>query len=596
VSSAIAQPAAPPAQKEATPPPAEGADTAKRDEARQRFLKGLEHVEAGNWDAALAEFLASRDLFPTQVAIKNAAIALGQLKRNAEALDMYEELVRRFGDKLSPADKAATDKSIAQLRTLVGEIEIDSNQAGASVLVDGQQRGATPLAQALRVDAGTRNLRVQKEGFLPFEAQVRVAGGQKKSVKVALSALAESGRLSVSEDQGRSLEVVIDGAVVGNSPWSGVLSVGTHSVVLRGPNDLGTAPTAAAVRANQTTTLRLKAVVLDASLRVEPTPANARLFIDGVEVGNGIWEGRLASGNHRVEIVAPGFLSTRRDVRLSSGQKEVERVALERDLENPMWKSFRPHIYVEALAGLALARSFAGSADEACGGGDCSDRSRPFGFLAGARGGYQLTPALGVELTLGYLRLKEKVTRTKTAQADVPTRSTDYHDQTTVSGPFAAVSASYQFLEKTPITARVWAGAMRGRAAFENRGKFSGTVTQAGTGETFAFSESVSIPEESKNIWIPFVGPEIRVGYRVSPRFMFDGGIAALFFFGPATRRTGSRGLDPDLERRSAQLPDYPNAFSNGEAARPGVMKLDPDDGFGTFLLLVPSLGARLDF
>src|SRR4051812_7353337 len=65
----------------------------RKEEAKARFQRGLELVQNESWDAALAEFLASRKLFPTRVALKNAALSLRQLKRYVEALAMYNELL-----------------------------------------------------------------------------------------------------------------------------------------------------------------------------------------------------------------------------------------------------------------------------------------------------------------------------------------------------------------------------------------------------------------------------------------------------------------------------------------------------------------------
>ncbi|MBK7580867.1 MAG: PEGA domain-containing protein [Myxococcales bacterium] len=586
-----------PAAGDASAAPVSEVD-AKREEARKRFVKGLELVQNESWDAALAEFLASRELFPTQVALKNAAISLRQLKRNAEALSMYEELVQRFSDKLSPADKQSVNDAMTQLQRLVGEITVESNQAGARIVVDGQERGNSPLPKPVRVDAGTRSVRVFKEGFIPFETQVSIAGAQKKVVRATLSALAQSGKLAVQEAGGKTLEVVVDGATVGKTPWTGVLSIGTHTVFLRGEGDVGSPPTAAEVRANGTTTLRLEAVVLDGRLRVEPTPANARIDIDGVELGNGVWEGRLKSGAHKVELLAEGFLPYRRDVRLSAGQPEVLRVALERDLSSPMWSTFRPHVYVQLQGGLALGPSLGGGADDACSAGDCSDRGRPSGFLVGALGGYQLTSGLGLELFFGYLSVSEQVTRTKRGQADVPARATDYRDKTRLSGPVAALAASYQFFEDTPLTARLWAGVLRATARFENEGTFTGTLSHS-SGATFDFSEQVSIPETNQELWVPFVGPEVRFGYRLSRHFMIDAGVAALFMFASSEKRYGTStadSADPGRGRRSVALRDYPGVFPGNADAQPGNLLLDPDNGLGAFYVLSPSVALRYDF
>src|SRR5262245_32213035 len=64
-----------------------GDEERKRAEAKERFLKGLTLANGGDWDAALVEFQASIDIFPTRVAMMNAAVSLRNLKRYAEAAD-----------------------------------------------------------------------------------------------------------------------------------------------------------------------------------------------------------------------------------------------------------------------------------------------------------------------------------------------------------------------------------------------------------------------------------------------------------------------------------------------------------------------------
>src|SRR5437667_2196543 len=104
-----------------------------------------------------------------------------------------------------------------------------------------------------------------------------VAGGQRKAVRAALKALTRSGRLRVTESSGGSYDVVIDNAVVGKTPWEGLLALGGHTVLLRGGEQVGTPPSAVDVKENDTTSLALTAVKLDATMRIEPTPATARV-------------------------------------------------------------------------------------------------------------------------------------------------------------------------------------------------------------------------------------------------------------------------------------------------------------------------------
>src|SRR6478609_6722026 len=470
----------------AAPPSAAADDADKRkEEAKLRFQRGLELVQNESWDAALAEFLASRKLFPTRVALKNAALSLRQLKRSVEALAMYNELVTTFGNSIPPEERKTIDDAIAQLKLAVGEVLIDSDQPGSTVVIDGQQQaGVTPMA-AIGVNAGTHSVRISKEGYESFEATVLVAGGQRETVHGKLKALSTIGRLVVRESAGKTLDVVVDGAVVGKTPrYEGVLSVGPHTVLLKGEGNLGTAPAQAMVKENQAATLTLSAVELDAEIRIEPVPANASVFVDGVQLGNGVWEGRLQSGPHQIELAGDGFVAYRKTTTLTKGKRELLKVALERDLSNPMWQAgFVPHLFIEVVGGAVLAPfgGFGGDADKACGDGHCPSRAIPLGFLAGARGGYQFIKGFSAELGAGFFYLGGKMTRSGVAAvADHGTlTSDDYRDQTTLAGPFVEVSASYQMLEKTPLTFRLGGGVARAKATFKNGGNFSGDVAHS---------------------------------------------------------------------------------------------------------------------
>ena len=565
---------------------------AKKKQAEQRFLGGLQLARAESWDAALAEFLASRELYPTRVALRNAAMCLEQLHRYADAIEMTEELLSTFGDSLPAEERMASADAIERLRSHTATLSVTADQSGASVVVDSRQRGVTPLQAPIVVDAGTHVVRVFKEGYGAFDAEVVVAGKQSKTVSARLAALEQSGKLRVQEAAGKTLDVVIDGVSVGKTPWTGSLSVGVHTVFLRGPEDMGTPPSSATVFSNRLSTLTLGAARMDSQLRVEPTPSNARVDIDGVPVGNGVWEGKLKSGKHRVEVAAEGFVAYRKDAMLASGARESLRIELERDLTNPMWRDevFQPHIYAELFGGVAWSPSFGGSADSACSGDACSGRSRPFGPIGGARGGYQLTSGLGLEVFVAYLRIAESMTRTQSAAAELQLQlsSDNYRDETVLAGPAFGASASYQFLRSTPIRVRVWAGAMRASADFDNAGTFRGRTTYGTPPTEQDFQVEFSVEEQTKKIWVPLVGPEVRMGYQFSKSFSLDAGVALLIAFPQSITREGRTSVSSG--DRAGELPDLAGGV------RPGVARLPGETGFGTFFAVVPTLGGRFDF
>jgi MYXO-CTERM domain-containing protein len=80
-------------------------------------------LDREEWQAALVEFLKSRELFPSKGNTKNAALCLRKVGRFDESLDLFETLIRDFED-LSPTDRALADREIGELRASVGTVEI----------------------------------------------------------------------------------------------------------------------------------------------------------------------------------------------------------------------------------------------------------------------------------------------------------------------------------------------------------------------------------------------------------------------------------------------------------------------------------------
>ncbi len=196
----LPRPAAPPlAPPPGVAPTAGMSEDARKEEARKYFEKGLALFDDEAWDGALAEFLHSREIYPGRAATKNAAICLRKVKRFDESLTMFEELLRIPG--LTPADRELAEKEMVSLRSFVGVLDIRGAEAGATVIVDGRNRGSAPT-QPVRVNVGTHVVRVYKEGFEAFETRIDVPGGQAELVNAKLAPLLRSGRLKVMERQG----------------------------------------------------------------------------------------------------------------------------------------------------------------------------------------------------------------------------------------------------------------------------------------------------------------------------------------------------------------------------------------------------------
>ncbi|MDC0681800.1 PEGA domain-containing protein [Sorangium atrum] len=579
---ALAQPAPPaagaaeagaPAREGAAPAtgaavPAEEAPVSETDRqvARLHFEKGLTLLREEAWGPALAEFLLSRKLFPTRVATNNAAIALRKLQRYDEALEMFETFLRDF--TMSAAERAAAQREIAELRALVGTLDITNAEPGASIVVSGEERGQYPPVKPIRVAAGTHVLRVFKEGYEPVETRVDVAGGQTVTVNAKLRRLTRSGRLRVVERAGKTVDVLVDNVVVGQTPWIGALSVGDHMVALRGAGKLGTQPTAAPVKPQELTTLSLLAEDLDASLRVDPTPPGASVWINSVNVGNGVWLGRLKVGTHRVEVKADGFVTGTRTVTLQKGQRQSLDVGLERDEDADIWRK-PPKITLDVSASFLLAPTLGGEITDGCDSG-CSS-SLGLGGLGMIHGGYELGSGIGVGIELGGLFAAQQLDERSAALRPVGYRDPldgTASDTLRLGGFLAGATFGYHFGERFPALLRLGAGVLVGEVRDERTGRFRTTG-----GESFNTFPVVDFASATYF----YADPEVRLGLRLGERWEVAGSVKLLLLIG----------LSKPKWDRTIEL----------AAASDGIGTYEPESLMGDFVLMIaPGASLRYQF
>jgi len=550
----------------------------KKEESRIHFDKGLGLFEEQAWDAALAEFLRSREIYATRAATTNAAVCLRKLHRFDEALDMFEALLKEFPN-LPANDKANAERERTELKGLVGAIEIRSSEAEASAVVDGRDRGVARPGQSIRVSAGSHVVKVYKEGFTPFESRVDVSGGQTAVVDAKLGALTQSGRLRVSEQGGQSLEVLVDGVVVGKTPWDGQLALGEHTVQLRGAGDLGTQPVSAPIELNHTSVLTLQAEELTASLRVSPTPTGGSVAIDGVIVGRGVWTGKLRAGQHRVEVAAEGFVPVTRQVKIDKGKQESVAVELERDPNSAMWRAQNPSRFTIELDGaLAIAPSLGGDiASNSCT-GTCAAKLG-LGALFLGRIGYQLGSGLGFSLNAGYLTATQKIADRPTAarpQGLAPNDGTAA-DTLKLSGVLVGADAAFHRGAKVPLTFGLGVGVLIGTLNDHRSGDFK-TSERTVNGMVIspqAYSVDVSASASAKYLYLD---PKVRVGVKLGDHLELNAGIDAMIFV-------------------ALTQPTWNDKAASFQAAGDGIAHFEPQALAGkTVVVLGPGLGARYEF
>jgi hypothetical protein len=437
-SSGPSAPSAPPAPGPSVSAPGASAEEAKLQEAKELFRRGNAMRKAGALEGALELFLRSRALVPSVANTQNAAVMLDDLGRHDEALELYEALLVEFAERLTDEDRRGVAAALGALQERVGGVFVSANVEGA-VIIDGRRRGTLPLSRPVRLLAGEHRVLVLRDGYAPAEATATVVPGKTAVLDLRLEALASAGRLAVNDETGApEAEVLVDGAPVGFAPWAGQLAPGRHLVSLRG-KELGTAPREVLVLAGQTVTLPLRSEPLGAEVRIETEPPSAQLSLDGVLLARGPFQGRLPRRSLALVAVEEGYL--RAEQQLPADHRGPLVLRLRVDEGHPRWrKKAEPlRLRVEALLGGAFGAGLGSDAEAGCP-ARCPERSRPAGWLAGARGSLLLARGLRLQVGAGYLGLDARVVREVPGDDGISYR---LEDRLSVTGPFALLGVGY---------------------------------------------------------------------------------------------------------------------------------------------------------
>jgi hypothetical protein len=233
---ARAQAPAPPATPATTPatPPAPAPSRPLADSLKGPAFDAYQSAKLlfanGDYQGSLTKFEQAYDLSKDPRLLFNVAICDKNVRRYAATQRMLRKYVQEMGTRIAPADQAAVDAALAAIQGLVGTVKLSVSEQGASVAVDGEAAGTTPLADPLAVDLGKHTLTVKKDGFVTSEQPFEVAGGNELAVTVTLAPEVHVARLLVRTEDDAT--VSIDGQPTTGGHFDGRLAPGPHAVLV----------------------------------------------------------------------------------------------------------------------------------------------------------------------------------------------------------------------------------------------------------------------------------------------------------------------------------------------------------------------------
>ncbi|MFN2286786.1 MAG: PEGA domain-containing protein [Chromatocurvus sp.] len=219
------------------------------------------------------------------------------------------------------------------------EVSVDSVPSGASVIVDGEAVGTTPLTA--EIIQGERSLQLRLAGYADLARSLDINAGEPLNLGT-LSLLPAAGRLAL-ESQPSGANVTVDGEYRGQTPVTVNLTPDTdHQVHLSRPG-YQRFSRAIALQAGEQSSLAAQLQPQLGEVVFDIRPANAELRLNGESVGRGAQTLSLPAYEHRVEIILPGYATVRRRVTPREGLQQLVQVTLQTE-EQARMARLRPEI------------------------------------------------------------------------------------------------------------------------------------------------------------------------------------------------------------------------------------------------------------
>jgi hypothetical protein len=201
--------------------------------AKEAYASGALLLNHNDFAGAVVKYEQAYDLSKDSRLLFDMAICEKGLRHYTRMQKRLRQFQTEQGAGISADDKAAVDGALAVVAQLVGSLQLTVSEAGATVEVDGEAAGVTPLAEPLALDLGKHKLAVSKSGFEPASETIEIAGGSATQHAVTLVAEAHVARLVVTTD---SLATVwLDGKVSAKGRLDQIVPPGPHEIRVTAP-------------------------------------------------------------------------------------------------------------------------------------------------------------------------------------------------------------------------------------------------------------------------------------------------------------------------------------------------------------------------
>jgi tetratricopeptide (TPR) repeat protein len=169
---------------------AQAADADATAAAREHFQKGLAAYTDERFAEAADEFDQAYKLSPAFKLLYNIGQVDAALGRSVEAVDAFDRYLKQGAAAVPEQRRREVAAEIEKQLARIGTISIRTFPDGAEIRIDGGLRGRTPLAKAVRLNAGRHTIEAALAGYAAQSREIDVVGKADNAIEMTLEAFA----------------------------------------------------------------------------------------------------------------------------------------------------------------------------------------------------------------------------------------------------------------------------------------------------------------------------------------------------------------------------------------------------------------------
>ena len=217
------------------------------------------------------------------------------------------------------------------LKAAYGNLYVtDVNQkeiAGGTVYIDEKYVGVIPINN-LQLNSGSHTIRIIKDLYEPYNDNFVISDEENKVISPVL----QPDFAEVTIETSKEADIYINGVFKSKHVWTGKLGLGSYILETRQAGHVANIISRDIIREDNNTTISIDGPTpIYGSLIISSTPTNAKVYIDGIYVGETPkYFSRYLIGEYSVSVELDGYDSQTRKINVMEGDESSLVFSLEK--------------------------------------------------------------------------------------------------------------------------------------------------------------------------------------------------------------------------------------------------------------------------